>query len=173
LIAGHVLGTAAIVFVLLGLVGLYVVQAKKVGWMGLAGFLLAFVGNVLLAASGNYGYIAPVLAARAPDLLAAINAYGPEYWLNAVMVVTYLAGFVLLGIATVRAGFLPRWGGVLLIVGVPLFFAGVAAADTPNMGGAYWIAIAGQTLFGLGLVVLGWPLLSGAEVSGRRVDVLD
>jgi hypothetical protein len=32
LIAGHALGTAAIVFVLLGLIGLYAVQAEKAGW---------------------------------------------------------------------------------------------------------------------------------------------
>src|SRR5512140_2030840 len=121
LVSGHVLGTLAIIFVMLGLTGLYVFEAGKAGRLGLIGFVLAFSGNILLATSGNYGYIAPVLAARSPDLLSAINAYPPELGLDLLMVLTYITGFLLLGIATFRAGRLPRWSGPLIAMGPILF----------------------------------------------------
>jgi hypothetical protein len=155
LIAGHVLGTASYIFILLGLVGVYVFEADQAGRLGLAGFLLAFIGNVLLATSSNYGYFAPVLAAHAPDMLAAINAYGPEIGLDALMVLTYIIGFALLGIATARAGVLPRWGGVLIGVGAFMFFIFFGVANATPFAAAYWLGLLGEVLFGAGLIVLG------------------
>lgn len=168
LIAGHVLGTAAIVFVLLGMVGMYLVQAEQVGRLGLAGFLLAFVGNILLATSGNYGYIAPVLAARAPELLAEVNAYGPELGLNLLMVVTYILGFILLGVASARAGVLPRWAAILLAVGIPIFFVAAGVSLSAGAANIYLIAIAGQVLFGAGLIGTGRQLWSGKRLGAGR-----
>jgi hypothetical protein len=56
-----------------------------------------------------------------------------------------LVGFVTYGLATVRAGVLPRWYGLALAVSVP--------ASLP-------LAVYGTALFGLILVILGLALWS-------------
>ncbi len=56
----------------LGLVGLYISQSQAVGTLGLAGFLLAFLGTVLLAGAFWFElFVTPALAAQAPELFAA------------------------------------------------------------------------------------------------------
>jgi hypothetical protein len=56
-----------VVFVLLGLVGLYVRQSEAAGTLGLVGFLVAFAGTVLIAGFLWAGaFIAPALAGTLP-----------------------------------------------------------------------------------------------------------
>ena len=167
LVTGHILMTAAILLGMLGLVGLYVYQAERSGKLGLTGFTLAFSGNLLLAVSGNYGYIAPVLAARAPDLLNAVNQYPPELWLDVLMVLTYMIGFLLLGIATYRARRFPRLAGILLAIAPVLFFIFSGISIGTSMTGFYWIAILGQLLFGMGLILCGLQLWRGEELENK------
>ncbi len=160
LVTGHVLSTVAILLGLLGLVGLYLYESEETGILGLAGFILAFTGNVLLTTSGNFGYIAPVLASHAPDTLAAANTYPPELILDVVMVLSYIIGFLLLGMATVRARRLPRLSGWLLAASPPVFliFSGISLAS--GLTAFYWFGILGQVLFGIGLVLAGRVLWS-------------
>jgi hypothetical protein len=40
--------------------------------------LAAFTGTMLIAVSGNFGFLAPVLAAESPQAIDAINRYLPE-----------------------------------------------------------------------------------------------
>jgi hypothetical protein len=51
-----------------------------------------------------------VLDAQAMGLLAEVNAYGPAAGLSVLMLVSYILGFVLVGIAKARAGALSRRG---------------------------------------------------------------
>ena len=62
LVAAHVVYTLAWLLVLLGLPGLYAAQRGGMGRLGLAGFLTAFSGTYLIAVTGNFGFLAPVLA---------------------------------------------------------------------------------------------------------------
>jgi hypothetical protein len=104
---------------LLGLVGLYGSQSQAAGTLGLVGFLLAFLGTVLLAGVFWFElYVAPALAAQAPELLEA------EVRLAGFILTSLFAavGWVLFEVATLRAGVYPRWAGVLLIVGAIAFF---------------------------------------------------
>jgi hypothetical protein len=65
----------------------------------------------------------------------------------------FLIGLILFGIATMRAGVLPRWAGLLLIVGDIVFGSGDFLGSTaPVVGAAITCA---------GLVWLGLTLLSG------------
>ena len=84
LVAAHVLFTLAYLLVLLGLPGLYGAYSVRMGRLGLVGFLLAFMGTMLVAVSGNFGFLAPVLAAESPATIDAINLYPPEVALDAV-----------------------------------------------------------------------------------------
>ena len=62
LIAAHVAYTLSWLLVLLGLPGLYAAQGGRTGRLGLTGFLIAFTGTYLIAVTGNFGFLAPVLA---------------------------------------------------------------------------------------------------------------
>jgi hypothetical protein len=87
LVAAHWLGTFFCGFLLLGLPGLYAVQSERAGRFGLVSFLWLFFGTLFLGVSGISGFIAPVLAAQAPAMLDAINAYPSVVALNWLWIV--------------------------------------------------------------------------------------
>src|SRR4051794_33135008 len=62
LVAAHVVYTVAWLLLLLGVPGLYAAQRGGMGRLGLVGFSTAFSGTYLIAVTGNFGFLAPVLA---------------------------------------------------------------------------------------------------------------
>lgn len=125
--------TAMCLLFLLGLVGLYARQVNKVGWLGLAGFLLLSLSWALQTAFVfAEAFILPQLATTAPQFVdsylglasgrASTVNLGVLPALYAVVGVSYMLGGLLFGIATLRAGILPRWAAGVLAV---------AAAVTP------------------------------------------
>jgi hypothetical protein len=157
LVAAHWLFTFSCGFLLLGLPGLYVAQSEWAGQLGLVSFLMLFFGTLFFAISNNYGFIAPVLAAQAPAMLDAINAYPPIITLNALLAVGFFLGFIFFGIATLRARVLPRQTGILMIIGSPLNMVGAVLGLLAFE--AFWIvAILGALALGLGLASAGYSL---------------
>ena len=153
LVAAHVLFTLSSLLVLLGLPGLYGTESARMGRLGLVGFLLAFMGTTLVAVSGNFGFLAPVLAADSPATIDAINRYPPEVALDAVAFSGFVVGFVLFGIAMIKTATLPRFSGLLVAVGAPIQVFGFALGQTVSP--ALWIfAILGSVALGAGLA---WP----------------
>src|SRR5437879_6560464 len=124
----HYVGVIMCFLILLGITGIYARQAEESGWLGLAGFLVFGLTWALLAAfQFAEGLIVPLLATDAPKFVVGfegITSGSPSevslgilpavYSLTSVL---YLLGGVLLGIATFRAGVLPRWAGGGLAVG--------------------------------------------------------
>jgi hypothetical protein len=164
LVAAHWLFTFSCGFLLLGLPGLYAAQSERAGRLGLVGFLMLFFGTLFFAVSNNYGFIAPVLAAEAPAMLDAINAYPPVVALNALLAVGFFLGFILFGIATLRARVLPRQAGILMIMGSPLNMVGAVLGLLVSE--ALWIvAILGALVLGLGLAWAGYSLWSSKITS--------
>jgi MFS family permease len=162
LVAAHWLYTFFCGFLLLGLPGLYAAQSERAGRLGLVSFLMLFFGTLFLAVSGNYGFIAPVLAAQAPAMLDAINAYPPVVALNGLLIVGYLLGFIFFGIATLRSRVLPRQTGILMAIGSPLNIVG--AVLSLLVFEVLWIvAILGALALGLGLAWAGYSLWSHKE----------
>jgi hypothetical protein len=159
LVAAHWFYTFFCGFFLLGLLGLYIAQSERAGRLGLVSFLMLFFGTLFFAVSNDYGFIAPVLAARAPAMLNAINAYPHVAALNGLLVVGFFLGFIVFGIATLRAGLLPRQVGMLLAIGSPLYLVGGALGQL--VYDALWgVAILGTLFLGLGLVWAGYSLWS-------------
>ena len=157
LVAAHWLFTVSCGFLLLGLPGLYLAQAEKAGRFGLMSFLMVFFGTLFFAVSNNYGFIAPVLAAGAPVMLDAINAYPPVITLNVLLTVGFFLGFIFFGIATLRARVLPGQAGILMIIGSPLNAAGAVLSILVFEG--FWIVgILGGLALGLGLASAGYSL---------------
>jgi hypothetical protein len=112
---------------LLGITGLYARQANKAGWLGLAGFLLFSLCWALQTAFiFAEAFILPVLATTAPQfvdgVLGAVSGRASQVNLGALPAIfnsagiLYMLGGLLFGIATFRAGVLPRWAGGLLAV---------------------------------------------------------
>lgn len=162
LVAAHWLFTFSFGFLLLGLPGLYAAQSERAGRLGLVSFLMVFFGTLFFAVSNNFGFIAPVLAAQAPAMLVAINTYPPSATLSGLLLVCFFPGFILFGIATLRARVLPRQTGILMAIGSPLFLVGGALGLL--VFEAFWIvAFLGVLALGLGLAWAGYSLWSHKE----------
>jgi len=123
--------TAMSVFGLLGVTGLYARQVEKAGWLGLAGYLLLTVFYALqMCFSFTEPLILPLLAGIAPKFvdgfLGILTGATSEVSLGAIpavyglVAVLYMLGTLFFGIATFRAGILPRWAAGLLAFSGPL-----------------------------------------------------
>lgn len=166
LVAAHVVYTLSWFLVLLGLPGLYAAQRGRLGRLGLAGFLTAFLGTYLIAVTGNFGFLAPVLAKESPAVLDAINQYPPVLGINGLAAIAFMVGYVLLGIAMIRTASLPRLAGILVAVGAPSHLIGFGLAQLVSP--ALWpIAVIGSILLGAGLAWPGYRLWSVPATRGR------
>jgi hypothetical protein len=180
----HALMIAVSFFGLIGIAGIYARQAEEAGWLGLAGFLL--FGLWLFLVTGFTFFevlILPMLAVDAPGFAegflgiftgsAGATNLGalPALW--SLTGVLYLLGGLLFGVATLRAGVLPRWAAGLLGFGA---VSSLAFALLPH--GVEPLA---TVPVGLGLAWLGYALWSerrehaleprpgGAPASSRTV----
>jgi hypothetical protein len=125
------LKTAMCLFFLLGITGIYARQLKETGWLGLAGFLLlSFSWALNLAFIFAEAFILPLLATTAPTFvegfLGIFSGHPVETNLGALPAlfaltgVLYMLGGLVFGIATLRAGILPRWAAGLLAAAAAL-----------------------------------------------------
>jgi hypothetical protein len=160
----HYMTIAFCLLGLLGLTGIYARQAEAAGWLGLAGYL---VFSLFLAITGAFvfveAFVSPLLVTGSPKfvegLLGIITGTASEINLGAlpalygVTGLFYLLGGQLFGIATIRAGILPRWAGVMFALGGPLVI--VISLFLPHE----LIRLAAVPV-GTGLVWLGYALWS-------------
>ena len=159
----HIIACAMCFFGLLGMAGLYARQAVKTGWLGLVGYLLLSLWLVVIMGfSFVEAFILPHVATASPALVRAwmgmFNGPAGTFNLGALPTIwtltgpVYILGGLLFGIATFRAGILPRWAGALLAVSTVL---APIAALLPNASQPK-IAIP----MGLALAWLGYALWS-------------
>ena len=130
-IAHSLMTIAMSYFGLLGITGLYARQVKEAGWLGLAGYLLFSLWLALIAPfTFAEAAILPLLTTAAPTFvegfLGIFNGHPVETNLGALPTLyklsgpLYILGGLVFGIATFRAGILPRWAAGLLAVGAAL-----------------------------------------------------
>ena len=153
----HLLIWASLILLLFGLIGLYARQVEKTGMFGLVSFVLAFIGTtiaVVLVAPG--ATLLPLVAATAPDLFAQLTA--PPAFVLLLFLVTYGLGFILFSVATMRAGVLPRWAGLLLIIGIVLQMAAEGVPLDKSL--LQMIRITAPIVLGLGFAWMGYALWS-------------
>jgi hypothetical protein len=122
-----VLFVVAHLLLAVGLVGLHALQKGSYGRLGRAGFYIALVA----------------IAARVLGAVVFLAGSSALEWISLPATLGMLVGFVLYGVATLRARVLPRWYGLALIVSLPVSLP---------------VAVYGTVLFGLFLVVLGYVL---------------
>lgn len=110
---------------LLGITGIYARQVEKAGWLGLTGYLLLSLCWALQTAYVfAEAFIVPLLATAAPtfveSFLGVASGQAGEMNLGALAAlyalvgILYMLGGLVFGIATLRAGILPRWPAGLL-----------------------------------------------------------
>ena len=125
------LKTAMCLLFLVGITGLYTRQLEKAGWLGLAGFVLLSLSWALMTAFVfAEAFIMPPLAATAPAFVDGYLgiSYGHTGGVNfgalpilfALVGITYMLGGLLFGVATFRAGVLPRLPAGLLALAATL-----------------------------------------------------
>jgi hypothetical protein len=160
----HYVGVVMCLLTLLGIVGIYARQVKESGLLGLAGFLVFSLMWALTAAfQFAEGLILPLLATDAPTFVegfVGITSGTPSEvslgilpTVYSITSVLYLVGGVLFGIATFRAGVLPRWAGGALAVGT------VAPLALSLLLPHEFIRLAAVPM-GIALAVLGYALWS-------------
>lgn len=131
------------------LVGLHVRQAPSYGRLGVAGFVVAVVSTAFLLLST----VLWLLTHNGDGIVGLLFSLGG---------LGVLVGLPLLGVATLRAGVLPRWCGLLLVawlVYFPLIF--------------FLVDFYGEAraLFGLVFLALGCALWAQRDASVRQTSV--
>ena len=146
---------------LVGIAGMYLSQVRRIGLLGLAGYLLLSLGYLMMLCVEMIAVVVvPTIAQSSPEYVGGVIAVatnssstadlGLFVALNGVVAVGYLLGGLLFGIALFRAGVLARWASALLAV------AAVATAAIPLL------PMVNQRLFavpnGIAMIGLGWSL---------------
>ena len=144
---------ATLMLLLVGLAGLRLRQSGSLGRLGTVGFLAAFAGTVLAGAGHLFsvpffdfvgtGGLVYVLFAL---VSAGIFLFGGMAYV--IGVVSMSLGYLLLGVATVRARALPVWCGVALVFGIVGLWVG---------NGTGWVS------FGVAWSVVGYAMLRTAR----------
>ena len=141
---------AGLILIAVGLVGLYAHQSETVGLLGLVGFLVAFAGTVLF--TGFFWaniFVAPALAVGAPEFLDQGGRF-PGFRLS---LITYAVGWLLFGLASLKARVYPRASVVALIIGAALDLVGAPLSGLVIDAAFVW---------------LGFSLFSGRAASARQ-----
>ncbi|MDP9456355.1 MAG: hypothetical protein M3Q60_11375 [Actinomycetota bacterium] len=112
-----------ILLAVVGLVGFHELQRETYGRIGRVGFYTVVAAS-LVQVAGLVGFL---LGSMAFEWLILVGGLGS------------LVGFVLYGAATLRAGVLPRWCGVALIVALP---AAIPLGEYAGLlFGVIWLAL--------------------------------
>lgn len=170
-VPAHMMPNVGAILVLFGLTGLLVRQLERAGLFGVAAFVIAFIGTASFVMGAMIeAFIIPYMGLQSPEI---VDGPPPPGVGEAFLIITSLfaLGYLLLGIATYRAGVLPRSVGTLLIVG--------AVADTvlTKLGAISmdldFLWVLGPVLLGAGLAWLGYALWNGTprRIGARQIVV--
>jgi hypothetical protein len=113
----HMFDTPMFVFLLVGAAGLYLRQREVFGFIGKAGFYLTAFGFSLGIVGGAMIIVIGLTVGEkatlgVPDMIAHMLSH-----------VFYALGSILLGIATLRAGIMPKAAAILIAIGPVWLFA--------------------------------------------------
>ncbi len=144
----HAFDAPMFLLLVVGLTGLYLRQRDRLGKAGKAGFLLAFAGFGL-AFVASIAVVVVGLTVGDEATLGVLDALA-----HPLPMLLYTIGSLLFGIATYRAGMLPRPAAAMVAVGPGLLFA------TFSAGLKTWEPLVPMFMIGLGWAWLGHALLS-------------
>jgi hypothetical protein len=150
-----------------GVTGIYASQVEKMGWLGLAGFVVLVIGLLLTAIGGVIeAFVQPLVASSDPafvqGMLDMVHGHPTDTDLGAIPLVWnaasagFLGGTLLFGLANFRARILSRWASAVFAVGL------FASAPVAGLLGNPRVA---AVPIGIGLAWLGYSLWSQRQRS--------
>jgi hypothetical protein len=152
----HIFDTPMFVFLLLGAAGLYLRQREVFGFIGKAGFYLTAFGFSLGIVGGAMIIVIGLTVGEkatlgVPDMIAHVLSH-----------VFYAMGSILLGIATLRAGIMPKAAAILMAIGPVWLFV------------MFGVGLNQSFLLLLPVIVtaLGWMWLGYALISEKKREPL-
>lgn len=154
--------------VLLGLVGLYARRPEAMGVLGLTAFLGTFFGGVLAqGAIWSESFVQPVIAIGAPELL---ESEPPGVVMFGILLSFALVnlGWILFGVAVLRARVYPRPAALLLIVGSLGGLLSLLAVGGPPSGVLSYLGTAFDILFFGAIAWMGFVLLTGRDAAAEQ-----
>ena len=170
----HYATLAMLALFVVGVTGIYARQVEPFGVVGLAGYVVLVIGLVLTAlGTAIEAFVQPLIAATDPDfvegMLAMVHGHPIETDLGAIPLVWnvasagFMAGTLLFGFATFRAGILSRPAAVVFAVGLFAMAPIAGLLGTPRVG---------AIPIGIGLAWLGYSLWvdGGARNAERTPD---
>lgn len=161
------LGVAALLL-LFGCLGLHLVQRMGSGVFGTAAFLASFVGgSFLFAVEWANVFVLRAVAQSNPDTLSALDKNSLLNIGFASAAGLFALGWLLLSLSLWRARVLPRWAALTTLAG--LLSIPALQATPLGLGGA----IAGNVIFGVGLMGLGRALAMGSLEEVRSQAQVD
>lgn len=137
----QILSLLGLLFITIGLPGMYAHQAQEAGTLGLISFVTAFSG-MLMTFGLLWGepFLGPYLAEAAPNVLGAEPS--GVLLIGAVLtLMLFAAGWLLFGAVSLRTKELPRGASILLIIGAVLFFV-LQSLDLPLSSVIIGVALA-------------------------------
>jgi hypothetical protein len=176
-VPSHLLGGFASLLIALGLVGLYARQSREVGLPGFVGFILTFVGVILLAGALIFLHSITIPFLVEHGMGPLVDPKGPllkSPTAESIVGLSAICGFVglmTLAIATLRARVLPQLGSWLVISVVPVLLAGLVLELI--IGTSFQPVVRPLTgiWLGIGLVAWGWALRSETtETTAKAPD---
>jgi hypothetical protein len=146
----HIFDTPMFVFLLLGAAGLYLRQREVFGFIGKAGFYLTAFGFSLGIVGGAMIIVIGLTVGEkatlgVPDMIAHVLSH-----------VFYAMGSILLGIATLRAGIMPKAAAILMAIGPVWLFAMFGAGFNQS----FLLLLPPVIATALGWMWLGYALIS-------------
>ena len=152
----------AFLLLAVALPGLHAQQAGRSGLMGRIGFVVTLIGAVAIAVLSAAVAVAENFFGFDPEGSAVIG-------IVFLVFLAFIVGLMLFGIATIRAGVLPRGAAWLLVLGLPL------ALVIDLLTGAFfeeeatpWGFYIGSLAFAVGLIWLGYAAWSGSGASAGQ-----
>ena len=155
----HMMPNVGAILVLFGLVGLLARQLERAGLFGVVAFVVAFIGTASFVMGAMIeAFMIPFMGLQTPEIVDGPPPPGVgEAFL--IIGILFALGHVLLGIATYRAGVVPRSVGTLMVLG------GIALLVLERIGGIMlqldFLWVVGPVMLGAGLAWLGYALWSG------------
>jgi hypothetical protein len=137
-------------------IGLYAVQRPRIGRLGFGGAITYAYAYVFFTSTVIYALISGTR-----DYEALTKVFGA--WMTVHGLILLLGGLAF-GLAVVRAGVLPRWTGVCLMVGVVLV---VAASGLPDIARTVAASVPAIAFIGMGAALL----RDGNRCLGRATSV--
>jgi hypothetical protein len=156
----HVATLVMLALFVVGVSGIYASQIQKMGWLGLAGYVVLVIGLVLTAIGGAIeAFVQPLIASSDPafvqGMLDMVHGHPTDANLGAIPLVWnaasagFLGGTLLFGAANFRAGVLSRWASAIFAVGLLAMAPLVGVIGNPRLA---------AVPVGIGLAWLGYSL---------------